>query len=148
MDGFNEQFLISVVIILIGYLLKRNNLVKEKDGEAVARIVFNLTLPCLIVVTFSDISFSPSLFYLVIIAFVFGLINGGLGLFIFRKHPNTTKGTFGMMVPGLNIGLFAYPLVEGLFGFEGLQYFGMFDVGNAFIVFGLSYIIAGGVQWK
>ncbi|WP_347836408.1 hypothetical protein [Gracilibacillus sp. JCM 18860] len=33
MDGFNEQFLISVFIIAIGYLLKKGgNIVKEEDG--------------------------------------------------------------------------------------------------------------------
>ncbi len=48
----------------------------------------------------------------------------------------------GMMVPGFNIGLFAYPLVEGIWGKEGLKYFGMFDMGNALIVFGLTYLIA------
>ncbi|MFB4168415.1 AEC family transporter [Virgibacillus sp. JSM 102003] len=44
-------------------------------------------------------------------------------------------------MPGFNIGLFAYPLVEGIWGREGIKYFGMFDVGNAFIVFGLLYLI-------
>ncbi|UOQ86363.1 AEC family transporter [Gracilibacillus salinarum] len=143
MSGFNEQFFISIVIIAIGYVLKRMNIVKEKDGEGIARVIFNLTLPCLIIVTFSDMEFTASLFYLIVIAFIYGILNAFAGLFVFRKHSKEMKGTFGMMVPGLNIGLFAYPLVEGLFGFEGLQYFGMFDVGNAFIVFGLSYIIAG-----
>ncbi|WP_066187319.1 MULTISPECIES: AEC family transporter [Gracilibacillus] len=143
MSGFNEQFLISITIVMIGYVLKRVQLVKEKDGEGIARVIFNLTLPCLIIVTFNDVTFAPSLFYLVVIAFVYGLICAGLALFVFRKHSREVKGTFGMMVPGLNIGLFAYPLVEGLFGLEGLKYFGMLDVGNAFIVFGLTYIIAG-----
>ena len=46
-----------------------------------------------------------------------------------------------MIVPGFNIGLFAYPLVEGIWGQEGIKYFGMFDMGNAFIVFGLTYLI-------
>ena len=46
-----------------------------------------------------------------------------------------------MIVPGMNIGLFAYPLVEGLWGTEGIKYFGMLDAGNAFIVFGLTYLL-------
>lgn len=145
MDGFNEQFLISVFIIAIGYLLKKGgNIVKEEDGgEAIARVVFNLTLPCLIIVTFSDVEFSNSLLYLIVIAFVYGLGIGLLGLILLKRDSRYDRGMFGMMIPGLNIGLFAYPLVEGLWGFEGLKYFGMFDVGNAFIVFGMSYIIAG-----
>ncbi|WP_163539321.1 AEC family transporter [Gracilibacillus sp. YIM 98692] len=143
MNSFNEQFLISVIIIAIGYMLKRTEILKEKDGEAIARLVFNVTLPCLIIVTFSEVHFVPSLFYLVIIAILFGFVNGVAALWIFRHHPRNVKGMFSMMVPGLNIGLFAYPLVEGIWGVEGLKYFGMFDVGNSFIVFGLSYIIAG-----
>lgn len=143
MSEFNEQFLISVLIITIGYLFKRWKLLKEQDGEAIARIIFNLTLPCLIIVTFSDVQFEMSLLYLIVIAVIFGLINGFIALVVFKNQSREIKGTFGMMVPGLNIGLFAYPLVEGLWGFEGLKYFGMFDVGNSFIVFGFSYIIAG-----
>ncbi|RCW71947.1 AEC family transporter [Saliterribacillus persicus] len=143
MDSFNLQFLISIAIIALGYLLKRTNIVKESDGEGVARIIFNFTLPCLIIVTFQDIVFVPSLFYLIVIGIVYGIVAGFLGLWVFRNNSKDAKGMFGMMIPGLNIGLFAYPLVEGIFGFEGLKYFGMFDVGNSFIVFGLIYIIAG-----
>ena len=43
-------------------------------------------------------------------------------------------------MPGFNIRLFAYPLVEAIWGLEGLKYFGMFDMGNSIIVFGVCYI--------
>ncbi|WP_175639480.1 AEC family transporter [Metabacillus schmidteae] len=141
MDSFNLQFLYCVLIISLGYILKRGNIIKEKDGEGLSRIIFNLTLPSLIIVTFSDITLEPSLFLLILAGFLYGILIGFLGLFVFRKKKKNVKGMLGMMVPGLNIGLFAYPLVEVIFGKEGITYFGMFDVGNAFIVFGLSYLI-------
>lgn len=141
MASFNHQFLYCVIIIAIGYILKRSNILKEKDGEGLSRIIFNLTLPTLIIVTFSDIKIEPSLFLLIFIAFIYGIISGFLSLFVMRRSIKLEKGMIGMMVPGFNIGLFAYPLVEVIFGKEGLTYFGMFDVGNAFIVFGLSYLI-------
>ncbi|PMC39106.1 malonate transporter [Bacillus sp. UMB0899] len=141
MDSFNLQFLYCVLIISLGYILKRGNIIKEKDGEGLSRIIFNLTLPSLIIVTFSDITLEPSLFLLILAGFLYGILIGFLGLFVFRKKQKNVKGMLGMMVPGLNIGLFAYPLVEVIFGKEGITYFGMFDVGNAFIVFGLSYLI-------
>ncbi|MFK4997971.1 hypothetical protein ACI2OX_12750 [Bacillus sp. N9] len=46
-----------------------------------------------------------------------------------------------MLGPGYNVGLFAFPLVDAIWGSEGLTYFGMFDVGNAIIVFGIAYVI-------
>lgn len=135
------QFLYCILIISLGYLLKRRNIIKEKDGEGLSRIIFNLTLPTLIIVTFSDIKIESSLFLLILIGCLYGVLIGFLGLFLFRKKQRNVKGMLGMMVPGFNIGLFAYPLVEVIFGKEGITYFGMFDVGNAFIVFGLSYLI-------
>jgi malate permease and related proteins len=141
LTSFNHQFLYCVLIIVIGYILKRSTIIQEKDGEGLSRIIFNLTLPTLIIVTFSDLKMEPSLFLLIIIAAVYGLFLGFLGLFAFKKGNRETKGMLGMMVPGFNIGLFAYPLVEVIWGKEGIKYFGMFDVGNAFIVFGLSYLI-------
>lgn len=47
-----------------------------------------------------------------------------------------------MCAPGFNVGLFAYPLVEALWGEKGLQHFAMFDMGNAILVFGVCYILA------
>ncbi|MBU7593038.1 AEC family transporter [Metabacillus halosaccharovorans] len=141
MDSFNMQFLYCILIISLGFILKRGNIIKEKDGEGLSRIIFNLTLPSIIIVTFSDITLESSLFLLIFIGFLYGVLIGFLGLFVFRKKQRNIKGMLGMMVPGLNIGLFAYPLVEAIFGKEGITYFGMLDVGNAFIVFGLSYLI-------
>ncbi len=141
LDSFNLQFLYCVLIISLGYLLKRGDIIKEKDGEGLSRIIFNLTLPSLIIVTFSDITLEPSLFLLIVAGILYGVVIGFLGLLVFRKKQKNVKGMLGMMIPGFNIGLFAYPLVEVIFGKEGITYFSMFDVGNAFIVFGLSYLI-------
>lgn len=141
MDGFHSQFFISVIIIAIGYVLKKGHIIKETDGEALSRIVFNITLPALIIATFSDIKLDSSLFLLILIGFLYGIVAALIAMFVFRKESRKTKGMLGMMVPGFNIGLFAYPLVEGIWGQRGLAYFGMFDVGNALIVFGISYLI-------
>ncbi|SET50535.1 hypothetical protein SAMN05421676_105127 [Salinibacillus kushneri] len=141
MSSFNQQFLYSILIIALGYLLKRTNFIKEKDGEGLSRIIFNLTLPALIIVSFHDMTLDVSLIILILIGLVYGLIMGVIGIFVFRTQSRYTKGMLTMMVPGFNVGLFAYPLVEGIWGSKGIQYFGMFDMGNAFIVFGLVYMI-------
>ncbi|WP_078543315.1 AEC family transporter [Litchfieldia alkalitelluris] len=141
MENFNQQFLYAVMIIALGYLLKRCNIIKEQDGEGLSRIIFNLTLPALIIVTFNDLKIDISLILLIFSGFIYGIFSAVLGLLVFRNEPRKTKGMMAMLVPGFNIGLFAYPLVEGIWGKEGIKYFGMFDVGNAFIVFGVSYLI-------
>ncbi|MCE4047811.1 AEC family transporter [Bacillus sp. Au-Bac7] len=141
MENFNNQFIISFIIIALGYCLKKWQILKEKDGEAMARLIFNVTLPSLIIVTFHRITIDSSLMMLMVLGFVYGIIVAILGLFLFRKEERRDKGMLGMLIPGFNIGLFAYPLVQGIWGEAGLKYFGMFDIGNAIITFGVSYLI-------
>lgn len=142
MEGFQQQFIISVFIILLGYFLKRTNILKESDGQTIARIVFNITLPALVIVTFNQMEITLPLVSLIFIAILFGFAAALIGFFAFRSADANVKGMAIMMVPGVNVGLFAFPLVEAIWGREGIQYFGMFDVGNAVIVFGLCFFIA------
>lgn len=142
MDNFNQQFLLSISIIILGYILKRFDIIREREGEGMTRIVLNVTLPSLIIVSFSDMSIQPSLFFLSLFAVVYGGMMALIGLYAFRNETPQTRGMMAMMLPGFNIGLFAFPLVEGIWGADGMKHFGMFDVGNAFILFGVNYTIA------
>ncbi|WP_179134552.1 AEC family transporter [Oceanobacillus timonensis] len=143
MEGFQQQFIISICIILLGYCLKRIKILKESDGQTIARIVFNITLPALVIVTFDQMEMTLSLVSLIFIAILFGVAFAVIGYFSFRNAEPGVKGMAIMLVPGVNVGLFAFPLVEAIWGSEGIQHFGMFDVGNAVIVFGLCYFLAG-----
>jgi len=143
MNNANEQFLLSMLIIILGYVLKKINLIKEEDGECVSRIVFNITLPALIIYTFNTMTIDFSLIWLTIIGIVYGLFMALVGFVVFKNEERRTRGMLSMLLLSFNIGLFAYPLVEAIWGQEGIKYFGMFDVGNALITFGISYAIAG-----
>jgi len=141
LSGFNQQFFISIIIIGLGYIFKRTGLLKETDGPTISNIIFKLTLPALIIVSFHDIELEPSLMILFLAGLGFGLILVAAG-FIFLKNENhSIKGMLLMMLPGMNVGLFAFPLVEGIWGAEGIKYFALLDSGNAIIIFGLTYLI-------
>jgi predicted permease len=83
-----------------------------------------------------------SLIFLTLGSFAFGILMSLIGVYFFRKETKTLRGTLTMITPGFNIGLFAYPLVESIWGANGLKYFGMFDMGNSLIMFGVCYILA------
>lgn len=142
MENVNSQFILSLLIIALGYLAKRLNIIQEKDGEGMARIIFNITLPLLIINSFNSMKLDFSLIYLTLASFIFGILMSLIGIFVFKKEGKTIRGTLSMLTPGFNIGLFAYPLVEAIWGTNGLKFFGMFDMGNAIIVFGVCYIVA------
>jgi len=137
----NDEFLNILLLIGLGYLLKRLNILKESDGEVISRIIFNLTLPALVIVSLNTVKIEPSLMLLPFIVVSYGLISVLLAYFTFKNEEKEIKGTLMMLCTGYNIGLFAFPLVEAIWGAEGLLYFGMYDAGNAFLVFGVSYIL-------
>jgi predicted permease len=138
----NQQFLVSTLVIALGWVVKRF-LIDERGAQALVRLVFNVTLPALVIATFDKASLEPSLALLPVIAVAYGLLMAGLGtLALFRTRPRKERGQLSMLLPGFNIGLFAYPLVEASLGTGALKYLAMFDVGVAFVTFGVAYAIA------
>lgn len=142
MANINYQFILSLLIITLGYGLKRLNIITIKDGETLSKIIFNITLPALIINTFSTIKIVSSLALLPVIGAIYGVVMCLFVLFVFRKEEKGKRGLLSMTLSGLNIGLFAYPLVETLWGENGLKYIAMFDIGNSVIVFMVCYLVA------
>lgn len=142
MNQINFTFLISLSIILITYLFKKVNIIKQKDGDSLVKIVMNITLPSLIITVFSNIDLNINLIFLPLVCIVFGVLSWFLAGKLFDDIPRYNKGSLIISLLGFNIGLFAYPFVENIWGAQGLQYIAFFDMGNAVIIFGLTYIVA------
>ncbi|MEH7418736.1 AEC family transporter, partial [Neobacillus drentensis] len=136
----NQEFLYVIIIIMLGYVLKRLRVLKEKDGEVISKIIFKITLPALVLVTFDSVKIETSLILIPVIVFIFGILTAFLGFLFFKNEKRELKGSF-LMLSGFNVGLFAFPLVHAIWGVKGLTYFSMFDVGTSFTVFGIAYIL-------
>jgi malate permease and related proteins len=134
LSSVNAQFAINLLIIAVGWVVRRF-LVGEEEGVALVRVTMNVTLPALIVSTFATMRFRASLALLPALAIAYGLMMVAVGLLVFRKLPRRERGQAIFLLPGFNIGLFAYPLVEGALGRDALQYLAMFDMGVAVISF-------------
>lgn len=137
----NQEFLLIIIIIAFGYLLKRLNILQEKDGEVISKIIFKITLPALVIVTFDSVKIETSLILLPVIVLVYGIFTALLGLLFFKNEQRELKGSLLMLTSGFNVGLFAFPLVYAIWGMDGLTYFSMFDVGASFVVFGIAFIL-------
>lgn len=141
MGNVNEQFFLSSLIILIGYLVKRFNIINETEGQALIKLLFNVTLPALIINVFSKMKLDFSMVFLPIICIIYGLFMAFMGIYFFRKERRSNQGMLAMLIPGFNVGLFAYPFVEAILGVDALSYLGMFDVGAPLIAFGVVYLV-------
>ncbi len=141
MSDTNQIFLLSLLIIVIGFILKKFHIVHPNDGKALSRIVLNFTFPALILSKVRKMPLDPSAFYLPLICFCFCIMLILIAFFLFKDKAAREKGLLLMAMGGFNIGLFAFPIVEAVWGARGLQYIAMFDIGNALIILGVGYFI-------
>ena len=136
-----EQFIIIILLIALGYLLKRINFIKSADSQVLSTLVLNVTLPSLVIVNLNSANLDLSFSILQIMMLIYGILSKVIMVALFRKYDNHVKGSVGMMAASLNIGLFAYPLVETIWPENGMIYFGMADIGGAIIMFGVTYFV-------
>lgn len=122
--------------------MKKFNIITEKDGEVLAKLILNVTMPALIISSTSTINFNPSLGLLPLIAVSYGLLMAVIAIFLFRKYTGNTRGMLSMLMPGFSVALFGYPFVEGIIGNKALNYMAMFDMGNSLCTLVIAYLVA------
>ena len=136
-----EQFVIITLLIALGYFLKRMNYLKATDSQVLSTLVLNVTLPSLVIVNLNSAKLDVSFSILPIMMIIYGIVAKIIVIWFFRKYDNHMRGSVGMMTGSMNIGLFAYPLVEAIWPSKGMIYFGMVDIGGAIIMFGITYFV-------
>ncbi|NBB20138.1 AEC family transporter [Runella sp. CRIBMP] len=141
MNQTNSVFLITLGIATMGFLIKKFDFVTEQDGKAISKFLMHTTFPALMIVSMLRIKFEPTLFLIPLICIALGVVMTLVGWVWFKDYPNRLRGVLTMSCGGLNVGLFAFPIIEGIWGREGLVYVAMFDIGNTIITFGLVYSV-------
>ena len=133
-----------LLIIPLGYFLKRIKLFTIEDSNTLNKIIINLLLPAILFRTFSKISITKALLILplsgsliILSLFVISIVISK----IFR-FENKLAGSFTILFASMEGGLIAYPLFLVLFGEQGLAAFAFWDIANALIVFTLLYFWA------
>ena len=139
MNTPNLVFGSALIIIGIGYLLKSFKFIETKDAKSISKFLMHTTFPALIFTTMLRVKLSAALGWLPLIAMLFGMMSSYIGFLIFKNEAPKNRGILTMGSAGWNLGLFAYPLIEGIWGWEGLTYAIMFDLGNSVINFMVNY---------
>lgn len=100
------------VIILIGYLTKRLNLLMKADGTTISKIVVNVTLPAAIIVNLQSLEVKNQLLLLIAAGLVLNLVMIIIGHFFSKKQEQVEREFLMYSVSGYNIGNFAIPFVQ------------------------------------
>lgn len=147
MQSPNIVFGSALSIIAIGYLLKSTGILREYDAKYISKFLMYTTFPALVLRTMSQVELREELIWLPIIAFSFGIFSSIIGLLFFKNEKDIkNKGILVMGTSGHNLGLFAFPMIEGIWGLKGLAYAALFDIGNSFINLAYNFIVGTSIS--
>lgn len=101
-----ENFLMILLLIALGYILKRIGYINGKDSRVISTLVLNVTLPSVVIVNLNHVNLTPSLVVLPVMMILYGVVTKVLIVLMFIKYSNEVRGTVAMMMAALNIGIF------------------------------------------
>lgn len=135
-----------VLVILIGFVLKQLKVLDKRDGQTIATIIMNVTLPCALLCNANGVTLSVSMLLVLAIGTVSNLIMVLISYILSKKEGPLKQGYYMLNCSGYNIGNFAMPFVQTFFPGMGVAYLCMFDVGNSIMCLGGTYALAGSVS--
>lgn len=138
-----SKILPILFIFFLGVLLKRIRLFKKEDGDRFLSLVFNVSLPALILLSVTQIKLSFDFIFLPIcpVLIIFGTYVFAL---LASKFFHFDKKSYAVFLIGstiINTG-FTLPFFIAAYGNEGLARASMFDLGNGLLVLTFIYYIA------
>ncbi len=140
------KVIICFFIVTLGFISRKIGLLGERDGKTLSSIVIDITIPFLIMDTFTSVALEIKFFFLVLFGMFAAFTMLSIGWLAFRRLNinNSTKGSLVLTFMGFNLTIFAYPFAKALWGQVGLAYMAMFDLGNVLIIYIVGYSIAVG----
>ena len=142
-----ETIIPVILMVVLGYVLKRVGTLKADDAIALNKIVINIAIPSLIFMAIyrTDISILPLVAPIPFICILVG-ISCGLIAYLVSKISNYQEKTLWSVVitsAMFNSGFLGYPVVLGVFGTDGFIRAIFFDMGAMilFIGFGVFFSI-------
>ncbi|WP_195600449.1 AEC family transporter [Longibaculum muris] len=131
-----------ILIIVIGYTLKKVDVLKKSDANVVATIIMNITLPCALLTSANGIELDATILILIAIGIISNVVMMIIGYIASIKDDAKMKGAFMINTSGYNIGNFVLPFVQSFFPGMGVVYLCSFDIGNALMGLGMTYAVA------
>ena len=135
-----------IAIIVLGYVLRRKGFFGKEAFGVLSRIVINITLPATLISSAAGRSIDTSMLLLPVLGLGGGVLYILAALAVHKGADKDHRAFAAVNTPGYNIGTFALPFAAGFLGPVGVQATSLFDVGNAFVVFGGSYGVARAVK--
>ncbi len=154
-----EVLSVFLVIILIGWLLKKTGTVSDRTKNDLNTLLMTIALPAMLINGFLqpfDKSLTERGFIITLLAIVALVTSFGVGLLIMKilKVRQDRQGVWLLVSTFSNLGFMGFPIIERMFGKEGLflASFVQIPFGTLFFTVGALMMTrtqaAGGASWR
>ena len=145
MNAIEVTILSIIIMIAIGYILKRFDFFSSEDTNLLNKIVINLLLPCMIFngLYSADLSLISKLGILPFVMLATSFFTGLISFIILKYFNYDDKKLWSVMVTIMiaNTAFMGYPVTLGIFGYDGFIRAIFCDISTSCIFLMLSFIL-------
>lgn len=131
-----------VLMIGLGYVMKRKGILRAEDSQVLMKIIINITMPAALISGFRTFLLDGSLAFAIALGFGFNLLLIAAGWVTSLRRRPEVRALYLLNVPTYNIGNFVLPFVQGFLPSSAVLCLSMFDAGNNPIGAGIAYSAA------
>jgi auxin efflux carrier (AEC) len=136
-----EIILVPTLMIVVGFILRKLDILNEEHSSLLSKIVLNVSLPALIFTNIATANITSDMIYLPLISFAVSFICMFFALIYskVRGYSKIKTWTLIILLAMMNTAFIGYPIVLGVFGNEGFLNAIFYDmaVGLMFVFFGI-----------
>lgn len=131
-----------ILIIILGWWLRRIRLFPKNSQKIVSKIMVNITMPGVVIYSFAGARLDSSTSLIALLGVVTAALPMLLSIPLTRGLHKNLRIYSMINSAGFNIGCFALPFIMNALGPAGAAIVIMFDAGNALVVCGGSYSLS------
>ena len=139
------QSCILIIIMILGYIVKKAGLFDKGDYRILNRLVMYFTLPCVIVTNFTKFEWENTLFFIPLLGIGINVLMQICAYLFCRKKGDKEKIFYMLNLPGFSMGTFALPFIQNSLGTEGVVAACMFDAGGTIMPSGASFVCTSAI---
>ena len=139
-----NQVMILFLIMLIGYLARKRNIINEETNYGLSKLLLDVTLPAFLVTSF-NFQFSNQMLMragaLFLIGFVILIVLAIISKVLYMKYPRDVSSVLRFATIFSNNGFMGYPIILSIYGKLGVFYTAIFNIPFTILVFTLGVML-------
>lgn len=142
MNNILQQMLLLFILMAVGYIANKTNIMDEESNKKISKLVINITSPAIVIDSVIGNKIENKLevivvFLLAILPFILFPLLSKLMVKII-KVPEKTKGALEIMLVFPNMGFMGIPVIGGIYGSDAIFYVSIF-----MLVFNIAFFSYG-----